>query len=334
MVREPAATVVIPTYGKAAYLELTLTALATQTVDDFEVVVVDDGTPGGIGAAIEGARAAGLTRLTCLTQPNRGRAAARNAALAAASGRVVVFCDDDRIADPDFVAAHVAAVADRGGVSIGWKKRVLTQWIPRVLPLTQDELLVALRLVRDLDRAESLLSPERLHADFGSLSPLSLGDEPDNYAAIVDEFGDDLAGFRLGWCLGTTASLAVPREAVTAVGGFDEAFVGWGIEDTDLCYRLHRRGLPFRVTRAAISHHQLHPTDQAEHPAAVHIQRRQLLANVDRMCRKYDDLEVYLFRRRWEHGMTLAEAHRLLTVLDDPALAVVRRELAAAYGAR
>jgi GT2 family glycosyltransferase len=273
---EVTASVVLATYQKRDYLPLTLAALALQDHDAFEVIVVDDGTPGGVEDIVERSRRHGLDRIELVRQANGGRAAARNAALAASSGQVVIFCDDDRIAAPDFVRRHVEMARMPGIASIGWKRRALTRWIPGALPLGESEFFRVRDLVPDVLAAHQLVTVEEFLQDPQSLRGVDFGDEPDNYADIADEFGDSLSGFRFGWALGTTASLAVLRESLVEAGGVDERFTGWGIEDTELCYRLSLAGIAFRMNRAAINHHQIHPTEFAGHPAAMHIQRRQL----------------------------------------------------------
>jgi hypothetical protein len=62
------------------------------------------------------------------------------------------------------------------------------------------------------------------------------------------------------WVLCWGSNLSVPRQALLEVKGFDEAFVGWGSEDTDLAYRLYEHGLSFQVNQAAIALHLPHET--------------------------------------------------------------------------
>jgi glycosyltransferase involved in cell wall biosynthesis len=63
-------------------------------------------------------------------------------------------------------------------------------------------------------------------------------------AAAFQRFsaGDDLA-----WVCVTAGSLSVPTRAVCEAGGFDPRFSGWGPEDVELGFRLHRSGLPIRA---------------------------------------------------------------------------------------
>ena len=99
-------SVVIPTYQRCASLGRTLEALARQTLPatEYEVIVAIDGSDDGTKEMVAGFDAP--YRLASVWQPNRGRAAARNAGIRAAHGDLVVFLDDDMEPVPGFLLAH------------------------------------------------------------------------------------------------------------------------------------------------------------------------------------------------------------------------------------
>lgn len=105
-------SVVIATRDRAAFLERALESLALQIqAPPFEVVVADNGSSDGTAelVAARARRSAFGLRTVIVPEPNRG--AARNAGIASAVGRVVVFVDDDVWLPPRFLAAHAHAHA-------------------------------------------------------------------------------------------------------------------------------------------------------------------------------------------------------------------------------
>lgn len=327
-------SIVMPTLDKERYLPFTLAALRTQTFRDFQLIVVDDG---GSGAAADILRrhATGLD-VVYAREPHRGRAGARNAGLQRADGELVVFLDDDRIACPGFLAAHHDALTggdDQAG--IGWKRRALTIWLRDRLPLVKADF--AALQAKDAAAWQAadeheLVRPEDLAADAETaLARIDLGDDLDNHSRVLRTFPDDLTGFRFGWTLGTTGNLAVPAAALRAVGGFDEGFTGWGIEDVDLCYRLHREGIRFRVTRGAVNYHQLHPLGPGPVTEAMDDRRSRALANAKLFCAKHDTVETYLYGHVFGRAMTIIDANSILDELTNAELPAVEAELIRLY---
>ena len=119
----PILSVVIPLYNGAAFIEATLRSLAEQTRRDFEVIVVDDGSTDGGGAAVtafaEGLGADGPA-VVLIRQDNAGVSATRNRGMAAASADLIGFLDADDLWAPDKVACHVALLAARPDIDLSF----------------------------------------------------------------------------------------------------------------------------------------------------------------------------------------------------------------------
>jgi glycosyltransferase involved in cell wall biosynthesis len=99
----PLFSVVIPVYNRARSLGIALRSVLQQTEQDFEIIVVDDGSNDQPEQIVE---AAGDPRIRFVRQENRGGSAARNAGIDRARGRFVAFLDsDDR-----FLPHHLAAM--------------------------------------------------------------------------------------------------------------------------------------------------------------------------------------------------------------------------------
>ena len=102
-------SIVIPTYNRRQMLMRTLPTVFEQDLpkDEYEVVVVVDGSDDGTAEWLRGLRPPCALRV--LEQPNQGMAVARNAGVNATRGRLLLFLDDDLLCSPTLLREHVAA---------------------------------------------------------------------------------------------------------------------------------------------------------------------------------------------------------------------------------
>ena len=112
----PELSVVIATHNRRETLVRCIGALEGQTEDpaNFELVVADDGSTDGTIERLAGVR----TRfaLQALDLGKVGRVEARNAAIRASRGAITLVLDDDVVADPGLIAAHIAAHREQGRI--------------------------------------------------------------------------------------------------------------------------------------------------------------------------------------------------------------------------
>lgn len=108
-------SVLIPCFDLAPWIRVCLDSVRTQTCDDWECVVVDDGSTDGSAAVLD-EYAAADARFRVLHQRNAGSGAARNAALAAARGEWILFLDGDDVLSPFALARVGEAIAAHPGV--------------------------------------------------------------------------------------------------------------------------------------------------------------------------------------------------------------------------
>lgn len=101
-------SVIIPLYNKAAYIRATLESVLAQTCQDFEIIVVDDGSRDGSADVVQALRD---PRIRLLRQANGGVSRARNAGIALARGELVCFLDADDWFGPDYLATLAAMAA-------------------------------------------------------------------------------------------------------------------------------------------------------------------------------------------------------------------------------
>lgn len=108
MPADPAISIVIPCYGRQAKLVTTVRSVLNQTIGDFEIILVDDGSPedpfGELQQAIQDSRIVYLH-----SAQNQGPSAARNIGIKAARGAYVAFLDSDDDWIPTKLALQLAA---------------------------------------------------------------------------------------------------------------------------------------------------------------------------------------------------------------------------------
>jgi glycosyltransferase involved in cell wall biosynthesis len=108
----PEVSVIIPAYNIAPYIAETLDSVLAQTFTDFEVIVVNDGSPDT--PDFERALQAYLDGIIYLKQENGGASVARNTGLQAARGEFVAFLDGDDVWLPNYLAEQMRFIRERG----------------------------------------------------------------------------------------------------------------------------------------------------------------------------------------------------------------------------
>lgn len=101
----PRVSVIIPAYNAAQYISETLDSVFGQTFQDFEIIVINDGSPDT--PALEAALEPYAGRLRYLKQPNRGVSAARNAGIRNSRGELLAFLDSDDLWLPQYLQVQV-----------------------------------------------------------------------------------------------------------------------------------------------------------------------------------------------------------------------------------
>lgn len=136
---EPELSIVIPTHRRAALLLTCLQSLGSQVreADPVEVIVVIDGHDPATEAALEGLTTPFMLRV--VVQDHGRQAAARNLGVEHARGRYVLFLDDDVVAAPGLIAAHLDALRTADRVAcIGRIEKLLPRHAPRWARSRQD----------------------------------------------------------------------------------------------------------------------------------------------------------------------------------------------------
>lgn len=139
MNNKPLISVIIPVYNVESYLEECLDSLRDQSLTDFEVVLVDDGSTDMSGSICDAAEAAD-SRFRTFHCDNGGSSVARNYGIKKSRGRYAAFVDSDDVASPDYLArlyelqqshdADIAMVRFTRGISLDRRKFRLSHDAP------------------------------------------------------------------------------------------------------------------------------------------------------------------------------------------------------------
>lgn len=109
--QEPKISVIVPIYRVENYLPQCLDSLLHQTFSDFEVLMVNDGSPDG-SAGIAAEYAERDPRFRLINKENGGVATARNTGLNAARGEYIAFVDGDDSVKPEYLSALYTAAQE------------------------------------------------------------------------------------------------------------------------------------------------------------------------------------------------------------------------------
>jgi glycosyltransferase involved in cell wall biosynthesis len=108
MATDPRFTVVMPAYNAAGTIESAVASALRQTIQELELIVVDDGSTDDTLARLE--RFSDDPRVRVVSQQNRGPGAARNTAIGLARGEIVSMLDSDDLWLPTYLSAMDAAL--------------------------------------------------------------------------------------------------------------------------------------------------------------------------------------------------------------------------------
>lgn len=235
--------------GRHAHLARQVQGVREQTTTVDRWVVVSMDPPGAAGPLVPGDAGAAPEVLRLPVPDGRPLplAAARNAAIAALGDvDLAVLLDVDCVPARRLVERYAAAAETHGDRLLAGPVAYLPPGLPAGARLT------------DEDRLAGVPPPSR---------PVPPPDD------VVDEPRHELF-----WSL----SFAVRPAVHARIGGFDEAYAGYGGEDTDYAFRARRAGVGLAWVGGAWAHHQHHPVS---HPPREHLE--EIVRN------------ARLFRERW-----------------------------------
>ena len=101
----PTISIIVPVYKAEQHIKKCLDSIREQTFKDFEVILVDDGSPDNSGKICDYYSELD-TRFITIHQENKGASSARNTGLTQAKGKWVTFIDSDDWISPQYIECY------------------------------------------------------------------------------------------------------------------------------------------------------------------------------------------------------------------------------------
>ena len=228
----PTITLVVNTFNQPEYLARVLAALPRQMSDSDQVVLADDGSEAPTKEVFKQWSSKQKFHTAHVWQKNEGfrRARILNLAIAASRSDYIVFLDGDTVPHPRFIADH-RATAKRGFFAQGHRALVeqkAAEWF-----------------------GKGDFYPERRRAILqNQISGLK---NSFRWPFAIRKIKGHLRGIR-------GCNLGIWRDDLVRVNGYNEAFTGWGREDSELAVRLMNNGIQRLDLRGrALCFHLWHP---------------------------------------------------------------------------
>lgn len=223
-------SLIISTYNRPEALAKVLAGVARQTHSPSQILIADDGSAEPTRNLIEKWKSESGIAVRHIWHPDEGfrKTLILNKAIRAAEGEYIVFLDGDCVPHEKFIADHEALV-EKGFWVQGRRSFVKSEYVENFDPSTSVLLWLMMGRMSGLFKAIRFPSP-------------------------IIRRGTEQRGL-IG------CNMGIWREDLVAVNGFDESYIGWGGEDSDIGSRLYHLGRPRKfVYGHAIVYHLDHPT--------------------------------------------------------------------------
>jgi GT2 family glycosyltransferase len=236
-----------------------LKTLSNQTYsnDDFEVIIVDDGSPESLSEEICNNDFGIKIKYLYYDRTEKSCASfARNRGIENSTGELLIFLDCDQMVDSNFISEHIlfhnSSAFKEGIIEVGTRKKI------------------------------------RDGQDINIDNYKQLQFDRDVRFKVFDIFSSNFAFLKGNWHLVFSHNILMPRRLLEKCGGFDENFKGWGLEDCELAYRLKKNGAAIVYNPNIEAYHQFHNE--------IHNQNRyiQWIKNLEYFVSKHNELQVMM----------------------------------------
>lgn len=259
-------SIVIITYQGKDLVINTLESLRYQrgfTREDYEVIVVDDGSVDGTREAVE-QRYKDLCKYIFLERCEEScRSRARNIGFKHTEGEYIVFVDGDIIAKENYLQE-----IDR---CLSMDENIMVTG-PRIM--FQDKVL--------LDEVQDKSIFNKIVFDRTKEELFEIRDLAFEY------YSYNAAAYRYPWLIMFSFSIALHRKWLDKYGGFDEFFKGWSMEDIEIFYRMSKNGVRIVFNSRLEVLHQYHGNHNVTHPSKY----PEIERNIDYFYEKHPEVDI------------------------------------------
>lgn len=251
--------VIMSAYNNVIDLNIVLDAYLMQKDDDYSLCIADDGSDSAVAKLIENFINKGM-KIRHVWHEDKGyrRAKILNKAIQSSDAEYIIFTDSDCIPDPYFITDHKEAASKNNyttGVRVYLKEDISNQLRLEKLPISKlfsTFWLFLKSLQGKVSKSEQAIRYPNL------LLPLIMKTKKQ-----MSSFG---------------SNIAMNRESLLNINGFDEDYEGWGCEDKDLLWRLEETGITQQGEFGKCRQYHLHHKANAENPMAktIYSQKQEI----------------------------------------------------------
>ena len=315
-------SVVIPTLNRLDNLKLCLAALWMQTFQDFEVVVIDDGSTDGTVEWLKAITKKGKAKPDYVPKktwwlkagPNKGfnGGRVRNIGSFNANGERLVFIDSDVLLREDALEHYSIAHHHHPDAAICG----LYHSLPPMKVALDDV----------IERFSAIEKEELPEIDQSYNGPWWFTEKQyPRHDPREDDFWDDPARAEKGKGLGSfCGNVSYPYARFWEIGGFDERLPGYGGEDADIGLTWDEHGFDWVQYRKIVGYHVHHPRNQEKNHKEVQIN----IAYIDKKhgVGRYKNAEKWTDSQSWTdwHHYTKDLGTALVKARDEMTVYAVR----------
>lgn len=234
------ASLIIPVYNYANSFRCVLESIKFLDFsrDAFEVIIIDDFSDESVINIVDKYKHDFNIKYYRMNT-NKGRAAARNKGIELAESELLIFNDGDRILQPDMIIQHLQLHSTKEkAVCIG---------------NNIDLFLFDNKVIKD----EKQLIEELFFKNGGKYGKCRFHYY---YQELVGKIYDyrGQTDCDIAWISLLSGNFSIRKQCIMEVGGFDENFKRWGIENMELGYRLQKSGIKYYYNKKAVNYHIYH----------------------------------------------------------------------------